>query len=85
MATQRQHDMTGESARAKQSVGYAANDSAVSKDYEDDLPLADSIVQLPGAQLVYRALKSWQEEFAPKQYGEMPVPIDQPKPGQGRY
>lgn len=85
MTTQRQHDMTGERARAQQSVGYAANDSEVTKDHEDDLPLADTIAQLPGVQLVYRTLKSWQEEFAPKQYGEMPVPIDQPRPGQSRH
>ena len=85
MATQRQHDMTSERARAQQRVGHAANDSVVSRDHEDDLPLADTIVQLPRVQRVYRALKSWQEEFAPKQYGEMPVPMDQPKPGQSRY
>lgn len=81
MATQRQYEPTATGAGNTGALGRAANDASRAGSLDDDdLPLADTVVQLPLVQQFYRAVKSWQEEFAPRDYGQLAIPAEQPRP-----
>ena len=80
MATQGQHDSTYAESGATRSTGHAANDAGLAISDYDDVPLADTVVQLPLVQQMYRAVKNWQEEFAPRDYQQQAIPAEQPQP-----
>lgn len=54
---------------------------APDRDTDNGRPVTEALAQLPGVNLAFGLLKSWQEEFSPRVYGNAPVLIKVLAPG----